>query len=122
MTSQLPDTRKEAEIQADFFKNVKLFFPNLPDKLLFHVPNGGARNKIEAAKFNGQGVKSGVADVILLIPRNGFSSLCLEFKTQKGKQSDAQIAFQKQAEKYGSKYVIVRTAFEAIEAIKHYLN
>ena len=27
--------------------------------LLFHIPNGGSRNKIEAAKLKAQGVKAG---------------------------------------------------------------
>lgn len=119
---KIKDTRKEADIQAEFFDKVKLFFPKLPCKLLFHVPNGGSRNKVEAAKLNGQGVKPGVSDVILLIPRNGFASLCIEFKTESGKQSKEQIEFQQQAEAFGNKYVIARTAFEAIEAVRAYLK
>ena len=37
-----------------------------------------------------QGVKRGVADVILQIPKKGYASLCLEFKTSTGKQSAEQ--------------------------------
>jgi len=59
--------------------------------------------------------------VLLLIPKKGFSSLCLEFKTQKGRQSDDQKEFQRQAELCGSKYIIVRSASQAIEAMKAYL-
>ena len=32
----------------------------------FHVPNGGARNKAEAAKFKRMGVKAGIPDVCIL--------------------------------------------------------
>ena len=113
---------EEADIQADFFDKVKLFFPNLPDRLLFAVPNGGSRNKIEANNMKRQGTKRGVADVILLIPKKGYASLCLEFKTETGRQSDEQIEFQRQAEACGSKYVIVRSAAKAIEAMKNYLK
>ncbi len=112
---------EEADIQSEFFNQVKLFFPYIPDKLIFAVPNGGSRNKIEAVNLKRQGVKSGVADVILLIPKKGFASLCIEFKTKIGRQSDEQKEFQMQVEKCGSKYVIARSVKEAIEEIKNYL-
>ena len=114
--------RKEADIQSEFFEKSKLFFPKLPDKLIFAVPNGGSRNILEATNLKRQGVKPGVADVILLIPKNGFASLCIEFKTDSGRQSEEQKEFQRQAEACGSKYVIVRSAAEAIQATKDYLK
>lgn len=113
---------EEADIQTEFFDKVFKVFPTLPRKLLFAVPNGGSRNKIEAANMKKQGVTAGVADVILLIPKKGYASLCLEFKTATGRQSDEQIEFQKQAEMCRSKYVIVRSAMEAIITIKEYLH
>ncbi|HCY40413.1 MAG TPA: nuclease [Prolixibacteraceae bacterium] len=115
-------SHNEADIQSEFFEKVKLFFPKLPDKLIFAIPNGGSRNPIEARNLKSQGVKSGVSDVILLIPKKGFASLCLEFKIDKGKQSDEQKEFQRQAEACGSKYVIVRSVGSAIETVKEYLK
>lgn len=115
-------SHEEADIQSEFFAQAKIFFPRIPEKLLFAVPNGGSRNKLEAINLKRQGVKSGVADVLLLIPKGGFASLCLEFKTKTGKQSPEQKEFQKQAEKCGSKYVIVRSVKEAIEKVREYLK
>lgn len=112
----------EARMQTEFFNQVPIFFPKLPLKLLFAVPNGGSRNIIEAKNLKAQGVKSGVSDVILLIPKKGYSCLCMEFKTAVGKQSDEQIAFQYQAEKAGNKYTIVRSVKEAIDILKWYLE
>lgn len=112
----------EADMQAEFFNTLKFIFPKLPEKLIFAVPNGGSRNPIEAANLKRQGVKAGIADVILLIPRKGFASLCMEFKTDKGKQSDEQKEFQRQAEMHGSKYVVVRSVGSAIETVKEYLK
>lgn len=121
-----PSKRKydnpEAKIQTEFFEQVSLFFPKLPSKLLFAIPNGGSRNIIEAKNLKAQGVKSGVSDVLLLIPKKGYSSLCMEFKTPVGKQSSEQIEFEKQAEKAGNKYIIVRSAKEAIDTLKWYLG
>lgn len=128
-------SHEEDDIQADFFDKVKIFFPTIPEKLLFAVPNGGKRDQKtiatkkgvktfspEAARMKKQGVKSGVSDVILLIPKKGYASLCLEFKTEKGKQSDEQKEFQRQAEMCGNKYVVVRSVANAIGIVKEYLK
>ena len=112
---------EEARIQSELFSKVSLFFPNLPDRLLFAVPNGGSRHKIEAANMKRQGVKRGVADVILQIPKKGYASLCLEFKTSTGKQSAEQKEYQRQVEMAGSKYVIVRSVEQAIQVMQQYL-
>lgn len=113
---------EEARMQIEFFRQVPLFFPRLPDKLLFAVPNGGSRHKIEAANMKRQGVKAGVADVILQIPKKGFASLCLEFKTKTGRQSKEQREYQRQVEMAGSKYVVVRSVEDAIKVVFGYLN
>lgn len=76
--------------------------------LLFAVPNGGSRHIVEAKKLKQEGVLAGVSDVILLVSRNGFGSLCVEFKTLSGVQSEAQKQWQKMAENHGNKYVICR--------------
>ena len=114
--------KPEERMQIEFFNQVPIFFPKLPNKLLFAVPNGGSRNIIEAKNLKAQGVKRGVADVMLQIPKKGFASLILEFKTPVGRQSEDQIIYQKQAEEYGNKYVVVRSVKEAIDTLKWYLE
>ena len=114
--------RSEASIQSEFIRTVHELFPQLPDKLLFAVPNGGSRDEREAANLVRQGVKKGVADVILQIPKKGYATLCLEFKTPVGRQSPDQKEYQRQVEMAGSKYVIVRSVAEAIEAVRAYLK
>ena len=37
-------------------------------RMLFHIPNGGARSKAEGAIFKAMGVKSGVPDLFLPVP------------------------------------------------------
>ncbi|MBR8720190.1 hypothetical protein IX307_001386 [Bacteroides pyogenes] len=69
-----------------------------------------------------QGVTAGVADVILLVPKKGFASLCIEFKTKTGRQSDEQKEFQSQAEKCGSKYVVVRSVEQGLKEVKEYIE
>ena len=48
-------------------------YPEL--KLLYHVPNGGSRNKAEAGRFKAEGVKAGVPDLCLPVPRGEFHGL-----------------------------------------------
>jgi len=47
----------------------------------FHVPNGGRRGKIEAARLVGMGVRAGVADWIVLLPGGKFAAIELKRRT-----------------------------------------
>lgn len=91
-------------------------------RLGFAVANGGARNPKEGATLKREGVVAGVADVLITIPRGGFGSLGLEFKTSTGRQSAAQKEWQTDFERAGNKYVIVRSLDEAIAVTKNYLR
>jgi hypothetical protein len=112
----------EADIQAEFVKVFPLKYPAVPERLLFAVPNGGSRHVLEAANLKRQGVKAGVADVLLLVPTQWHPFLCIEFKTVSGKQSPEQKEFQKQVEDVGGKYVVVRSCYEALEAVDGYFR
>ena len=56
---------------AAWMSNTK--WPEL--ELMYHVPNGGYRNKAEAGRFRAQGVKSGVPDIVLPVARGGWHGL-----------------------------------------------
>ena len=51
---------------------------------LYHVPNGGLRNKATAGKMRAEGVKSGVPDLVLPVARGGYHGLYIELKRRKG--------------------------------------
>lgn len=53
-------------------------------RLMFAIPNGGERNPIVAARLKAEGVKSGVPDVMLPVPRREFAGLFIEMKKLKG--------------------------------------
>ena len=63
-----------------------------------------------------------VADLILLVPRQGYCALCIEMKTRKGYQSDAQKVFQAKCEEYGAKYVVCRSLDEFQKVVRWYLG
>lgn len=62
-------------------------------ELMFHVPNGGSRNRIEAAKLKRQGVRAGVPDICLPVARGGFHGLFVELKYGRNKATDRQTAW-----------------------------
>ena len=57
-------------------------YPEL--RLLFHIPNGGSRGKAEAGRFRAMGVKAGVPDLFLPVPRGTIHGLFIELKRLKG--------------------------------------
>ena len=52
--------------------------------LLHHIPNGGSRNKAEAARLRAQGVKRGIPDICLPCPRGEWHGLYIELKRTRG--------------------------------------
>jgi hypothetical protein len=56
---------------------------------LFAIPNGGKRNKNEAARMKGQGVKAGVSDLFLRYPSGGHHGLFIELKAPKTRTQPA---------------------------------
>lgn len=112
---------REAILQSECVRWFRYQYPKM-SMLLFHVPNGGSRNVIEASNLKAQGVVPGVADLILLVPADGFSSLCIEMKAAKNMQTNLQREFQQAAESAGNKYVVCRSFDQFREEIKTYLN
>lgn len=112
---------EEAKLQANCIRWFHLQYPLL-NRLLFAVPNGEKRDVVTGAKLKRQGVIRGVSDLILLVPKKGFASLCIEMKTQKGIQSEEQVKWQKEVEKYRNRYVICRSLEEFMNEVNTYLK
>lgn len=102
-------------------------FPHVAG-LLFAVPNGGWRGARAGAQMVYEGQVKGVADLILLFPSGGKSTLCLEMKVPKkkgsgaGRQSPEQVAWQSLVERHGSVYVVCHGLIEFVRAVCKYLR
>lgn len=95
-------------------------FPEL--RLLFHVPNGGKRNASEAARFKAMGVKAGVPDLCLPVPRDGFAGLYIEMKYGKNRTTDAQNSWITDLRQQGYKVVICYGGESAVKELESYLK
>lgn len=95
-------------------------YPEL--KLIFHIPNGGSRNTIEAANLKRQGVKAGVPDLCLPVPMNGFHGLYIEMKYGRNKSTEKQEKWQKALREQGYYVAVCYGAEEAERLIASYLN
>ena len=72
-------TDRESQEQQAFFNWLSVQHPEI-NQLAFHVPNGGRRDKITGAKLKKEGVKAGVPDIFIMLPRGGYHGLMIEFK------------------------------------------
>ena len=94
-------------------------------ELYFCVPNENARedsNASTGAIRRSMGVVKGVSDTILFLARGKYHALCVEFKTDIGRQSDAQRLWQSKVEAQGFRYEVVRSLEEFKKLIKEYLS
>lgn len=63
-------------------------YPEL--SLLYHIPNGGKRDARTAIALKRQGVKAGVPDLHLPVPRGKYHGLYIELKVGKNKTTEKQ--------------------------------
>lgn len=83
--------KKETEEQAVLIQWANMMCNTYKElELLYHIPNGGSRNRIEAVNLKRQGVKSGVPDLCLPSPKGKYAGMYIEMKVGKNKPSENQ--------------------------------
>lgn len=98
--------------------------------LLFHIPNGGGRSKREAGILKAMGVKAGVSDLFLPVPKwidiDGGRLLChglwIEMKCDGGRASEEQLKWIYAMRSMGYEAKVCTGWQEAVETIKGYLG
>ena len=95
----------------------------IPEQLLFAIPNGGERNVIVASKLKAEGVRAGVPDLLLAVPRHNGHGLFIEMKkAHGGRPSDKQKTMLTQLADNGYATAICHGWIEAKATIEHYLR
>ena len=120
---QLARSGTEAAHQTALFCWAALNQETYPElKLMFHIPNGGTRDRVEAGHLKAQGVKSGVPDICLPFAVYPYHALWIELKVGKNKLSDNQDAFCEQLKYRNYAIVVCYSWFEAMNVIISYLK
>jgi hypothetical protein len=90
---------------------------NHPEFTVFHIPNGGYRNRLEAFKFNRLGVLAGVFDLYCMDLR-----LFIEIKSKRLPLSSKQKEFKKIITETGHNYLIFYGYEDGIVKFTRYLK
>lgn len=114
----------ESEEQRLVFQWAELEQGRWPElRWLYHIPNEGRRNTATGARMRAEGLKRGVPDICLPIPRDGFCGLYIELKrTKGGKTTSTQKEWLEELAKAGHYTALCKGADEAIAVLQKYLR
>lgn len=91
-------------------------------RLLYHVPNGGKRNRQEAANLKQAGVKAGVPDLCLPVARGNYIGLYIEMKYGENRESQDQIDWLSGLQAEGHFACVCYSARCALGIIERYIK
>ena len=124
MTSSDPRNPHEADEQKLLFEwaeYAEVLHPEL--ELLHHLVNEGKRSYWSGCELRKQGMRAGVPDICLPVPRGGDGALYIEMKRKKGGTvSERQRWWIDKLNAVGNKAVVCHGFDEAKDAILAYLQ
>jgi hypothetical protein len=106
---------REQDIQKAVFAHIAQ--RGVPNLFAFHPANGGYRRPVEAKILQGQGVRAGVPDVILI---HGGRTYGLEIKAEGGRPTKAQTAALAAMEAAGATTAITEGLDRTIEQLEQW--
>lgn len=113
----------EHDEQCLLFRWAELHQRKYPElACMFAVPNAGKRSIRAAAYMKAEGLKSGVPDVCLPIPRGNYAGLWIEMKVGRNKPSANQQAWIKRLKAQGHHCAVCYSFEEAKVLVEWYLN
>lgn len=113
----------EHQVQAAFFELVHLEAKKQPElALCYAIPNGGNRAVHTAQRLRAEGVKPGVPDVHLPVPRGAYAGLWIEFKVRPNQLTDRQIVWKRALEAHGHMVVVCHEPDKAFGVVMAYLR
>lgn len=93
-----------------------------PDLVVYAIPNGGKRNAVTGAILKAEGVLAGVADLFVARACGSYHGLYVEMKTEGGRQSESQRAFESAVVREGYGYAVCRSFDEFVSLINWYVR
>lgn len=122
-SAAIPAPRESVE-QTRLFQWAHLAMGKYPElALMYHIPNGGSRHKLEAAHLKAQGVRAGVPDICLPVARGPYHGLYIELKREDGgKLSATQSEWLDGLDRQGYRAVCCHGWERAAEEIQQYME
>lgn len=90
--------------------------------LLHSIPNGQHTTKRNRTSLVKSGLLSGMPDLFLPAPRNGYSGLYIELKSATGCLSKTQKILISELTDYGYKVLVCREFYDTVSEIERYLE
>ena len=113
----------EHDEQVALFQRIKLLANKYPElHLLFAIPNGGHRHLAVAKKLKAEGVKAGVPDLCLPVPKGQFHGLWIEMKVKPNRTTQSQRKWLTALHEQGYKTKVCYGQDEAWDCIMEYLD
>lgn len=113
----------EHDEQAALFRWAELNEGRWPElEMLYAIPNGGHRHKAVAGKLKAEGVKAGVWDVALDVPRGRYHGLKIEMKWDNNNLTNNQELWGSRYDRYGYDTAVCWDWLDAAHAILTYLG
>ena len=89
---------------------------------IYHIGNGGRRLIREATRLKKMGVRAGVSDYSLPIPRGQYHGLWIELKSGKGRATAEQLAWIDLMRKHGHRAEVCTGWIAAKDLITEYMR
>lgn len=116
-------TEAEQQEAVIDFCNIMALYPEYKElKLIYHIPNGGSRNPLEAKNLKKQGVRAGVPDLFLPVARGGYFGLYIEMKWGKNEATSEQLKYMGELRNQGYAVWLCRGAEVAKNCLEQYMN
>jgi len=111
----------EHELQVTYTRWLELQHPHTFE-IAYAIPNGGHRHYAVAKKLKAEGVKAGIPDYHIPVPRGKFHGMYIEFKVNNNKPTKIQKEKIKRLKEEGYCVHVCYCLEEAIDATNMYLD
>lgn len=115
--------QSESQIQQACVQWFSYAYPELwRDGMLYHNANEGIRLGGQGRRIKREGLRKGVADLCLSVPRKGYGALYIEMKKPGGRLSPEQKTWGEATMKHGNSWVVCYSVEEFQKVVDDYLK
>lgn len=115
-----PESRMQQSL-VDWWRTARKRW-DLPEIVLFKITNEGWRSYAANNVMKREGMRTGAADLFLMVPRGRHHGAFIEMKAEEGQTTEAQRGFLRIAASQGYEVAVCNSCSAAMDFICKYLN